>query len=382
MKIILSLIGRIVGSTGGVEKVACNMANALADRGHDVTILAFENKEGIPFFPLKDDVKFLNLGIGFKFNHTLFNLKHIFMNRAVKEKERLLFDCNQIAERVQEDIKLISPDIVVTFEKRSDVLFKKYIKGITPPIITMFHFDYKSILKNKSMHDIYEQSDCIQVLTKNDLINTKKIIKKPLVVLINNAVPQFSESSQLEHKCIINVARVEPNQKRQHLLIEAFSKIKDKYPDWKVKIYGEVNFDKKYYEKCCRLISNYGLEKQIEFCGKTNDIKAKLLDSSIFAFPSSFEGFPLALTEAMAIGLPVIGYTSCSGTNEVIKDGETGFLCEDGVEPFAEALDKLMGDKDLRIKMGKSAKESMKEYAPEKIWNQWEELIEKVIREQ
>ena len=356
MKVILSLIGRIVDSTGGVEKVACNMANALADRGHDVTILAFENKEGNPFFPLKDTVKFLNLGIGFKYNHTIFNLRHIFSEKDIKEKERLFFDCAKIAERVKENLVRISPDIVITFEKRSDILFKKYVKEITVPIITMFHFDYKTILKNKSMYDIYEHSDCIQVLTKNDLVNTKQIIKKPLVVLINNAVPQFNESSKLEEKCIINVARVEPNQKRQHLLIEAFSKIKDKYPDWKLKIYGEINFDKKYYEKCCRLISDYGLEKQVKFYGKVNNIKEKLLDSSIFAFPSFFEGFPLALTEAMAIGLPVIGYASCSGTNEVIKNGENGFLCDDGVEPFAEALDKLMSDRELRLKMGKIAK--------------------------
>lgn len=45
----------------------------------------------------------------------------------------------------------------------------------------MFHFDYKTILENKSMHDIYEQSDCIQVLTKNDLVNTKQIIKNQLL---------------------------------------------------------------------------------------------------------------------------------------------------------------------------------------------------------
>lgn len=133
MKIILSLIGRIVNLTGGVKKVACNMANALTDRGHDVTILAFENKEGRPFFSLKNNVKFLNLGIGFKYNHTVFNLKHIFTNKKIKEKERLFFDCAQIAERIKEDFVRISPDVVVTFEKRSDVLFKKYIKEITPP---------------------------------------------------------------------------------------------------------------------------------------------------------------------------------------------------------------------------------------------------------
>ena len=63
----------------------------------------------------------------------------------------------------------------------------------------------------------------------------------------------------------------------------------------------------------------------------------------------------------------------------MIKDGLNGFLCDDGAGALAEALDKLMGDKDLRIKMGKAAKEEMAQYAPEKIWNQWEEVIKKVV---
>lgn len=243
----------------------------------------------------------------------------------------------------------------------------------------MFHFDYKTILKNKNLHYIYEKSDCIQVLTTNDLIETKKIIKKPMITLINNAVPQFKELSELEKPYIINIARIEQNQKRQHLLIESFAKINNKYPNWKVKIYGEINFDQKYYNECCQLISKYNLDKLVEFCGKTDDIKGELLNSSIFAFPSAFEGFPLALTEAMSLGLPSVGYASCSGTNEVIKDNISGFLVDDGVEPFAQALDKLMCDKELRVKMGKAAKEEMKKYAPDKIWDQWENLINALV---
>lgn len=50
MRILLSLIGNTIGSTGGVEKVLCNMANAMVERGHEVTIFAFENKAGEPFF--------------------------------------------------------------------------------------------------------------------------------------------------------------------------------------------------------------------------------------------------------------------------------------------------------------------------------------------
>ena len=63
--------------------------------------------------------------------------------------------------------------------------------------------------------------------------------------------------------------------------------------------------------------------------------------------------------------------------NEIIKDGENGFLAEDGVEALAEKMQQLMSDQELRQCMGKAAHESMKQYAAENIWGQWEELIDR-----
>lgn len=90
--------------------------------------------------------------------------------------------------------------------------------------------------------------------------------------------------------------------------------------------------------------------------------------AKIFAFPSSFEGFSLALTEAMSFGLPSIGYQNGISVNEIIIDGKTGYLCADGECALAEALKKLMLDDDLREKMVVVARQEMKKYALENIW--------------
>ena len=90
---------------------------------------------------------------------------------------------------------------------------------------------------------------------------------------------------------------------------------------------------------------------------------------------------PLALTEAMAAGLPAIGYKSCPSVNELIIDGYNGFLCDDGIDDFAEKLKILMSDAELRKKMGENARKSMEKFAPEKIWDQWEALIKEVVAE-
>lgn len=209
-----------------------------------------------------------------------------------------------------------------------------------------------------------------------------KYVKHENVIYIPNVVPQYeaSEFACVKENIIINVARFDKVQKRQYLLVEAFNLIAAKYLDWNMEFYGETDYNVNYFKKIKMFVSENKLEDRVLFKGTTNNISKELFRAKIFAFPSAFEGFPLALTEAMSTGLPAIGYKNCPAVNELIKDGENGFLCEEGVDAFAQALEKLISDEELRKKMGKAAKEDMKQYAPEKIWDMWEKLIEQVAQ--
>ena len=84
----------------------------------------------------------------------------------------------------------------------------------------------------------------------------------------------------------------------------------------------------------------------------------------------------------MSIGLPPVGYRNTPAVNELIHDGENGFLCDDGIDDFAAHLRTLMADPALRIRMGSAARVSMKQYAAENIWGQWETLMETIVSEQ
>ena len=63
---------------------------------------------------------------------------------------------------------------------------------------------------------------------------------------------------------------------------------------------------------------------------------------------------------------------------ELIIDGETGILCDDGVTPLTKALERLMQDQNLRVTMGQAGRNRMKQFSPESIWGQWENLLEQV----
>ena len=137
---------------------------------------------------------------------------------------------------------------------------------------------------------------------------------------------------------------------------------------------------KAYYKELQILIKKNGLENQVLLKGTTNDVQAVLKSGDIFTITSAYEGFGLSLGEAMSMGLPAVGYKNCSAVNELIRDRENGYLCEDGIDDLADKLTKLMKNTELRITMGKQARASMRAYAPEKIWNLWESLLQQYER--
>ncbi|WP_337807469.1 glycosyltransferase [Phascolarctobacterium succinatutens] len=381
MRILMVNLWKMINSAGGAEKVFCEMANMLSERGHSVTAIAFDKNKGKPFYAVNENVKFINSGQGCKLGKNWWQkIRASFYSKNEKElySEEIYDDIR--AKRLAPFVNEKDFDVIISYNPSATRILIHKLK-VKIPIITMFNVYPETILKDMSYLTkiALEKCSVIQVLLPSYVNITRKYIDNKMVV-IPNIVPQYSNSDCHKEKCIVNVARIDGQTKRQILLIEAFNKIKTKHPDWKLEFWGDIDYDKKYYKKCQNMISHYKLSEQAFFRGATNNVLNVYNKAAIFAFPSAYEGFGLALTEAMSAGLPAVGCKSCPAVNELIKDGENGFLCEDGVDAFAQALEKLMIDEELREKMGKAAKEDMKQYAPDKIWDMWEKLIEQVAK--
>lgn len=384
MKIMLLDFLKVVNSAGGAERVFCNMANEFVKRGYNVYAVCCDWEQGVPFYELDERVKFINIdGSG---KQTKF-ARHLKIEKEILRLLKKISNDNPYdntknkywSTKVQNVINDIQPDIIVAYDLQS-VCILKNILNVNIPVIAMFHMDAHTVLNlNASKKEIkaLNKVDCVQVLLKADIDTARKYLDVP-VVQIPNIVPQFKETANLKKEksnyTIIFLGRLDKKQKRPHLLIEAFGKINKDFPNWRIDIWGGV-VDKKYYNKLKKIISKYNIEKKVKLCGTTNEANSVLINSDIFAFPSSYEGFPLALTEAMSAGLACVGFKSCIAVNELIVDDETGILCDDGVMGFAEGLKKLMQDQEKRIILGVTAKEEMKKFAAEKIWNEWERLI-------
>ena len=391
MKILMANFTKMVGDTGGLAKVTCAFSNALIRRGHEVSLIYSDEREGAFFFPVDEKLKCYNLKRNADGSVIRFPL-HLKAYREIlrafdKRSARTVnddFEEKKLLPNLKRYLEEIRPDIIISYQLAASKLLLCDLKTDIP-VITMSHgdpSDYFETYPFKEIPSLAKSAVCQVLMPSFEKCITDKV-PEAKTVTIGNAIPQFDFSADLasekkQYK-IIFVGRLTKNHKRPHLLLQAFVKLTEKHPDWILELWGARD-RKAYYKELEMLASSKALEGRVFLKGSTNDVGSVLREADIFAFPSAYEGFGMAMAEGMSVGLPAVGYRNCPAVNELVEDGKTGFLCEDGVDPLAEALDKLMSDRDLRIRMGTAAKIAMEQYAPEKIWDKWEELINEVVR--
>lgn len=393
-KIMLVDEYKIVNYAGGIERVICNFANEFIERVYDLSIVCLDTEKGKPLFNLNEKVKFINLAyIGEKYDSLKYYLvkaekellklvkgKKFVNNGGIYNDPRKKYFYSEFIKRLSIVINDLKPDIIICASVDSTYIAQKAC-NYSVPIIMMCHMNTQIIVDEAKDYQMeaWKQANIVQTL----LPSYAKIMKQAgakNVTIIPNTVPIINTDNlaelgnNKEIYRVITVGRVEKVLKRTHLLVEAFGRIAVNFPNWYVDIYGEID-NKRYVKQIKKIACKYNIHEKVILHGRSDNIIEKLKESDIFAFPSKSEGFGLAMTEAMAVGLPVVAYKSCSGVNEIIIDAKNGFLVEDGIEDFASKLSYLMENKELRIKFGREGRKTVLQYAPELVWNKWEVLL-------
>ena len=109
------------------------------------------------------------------------------------------------------------------------------------------------------------------------------------------------------------------------------------------------------------LTSELGLERSVEFVGLLDDPRTAVARAHLVCLTSQSEGFPNALLEGMCMGRPVVA-TRVGGVPELVRNGIDGFVTDPSVEGIAEALQRLLGDRELTADMGARAAERAREF--------------------
>ena len=222
----------------------------------------------------------------------------------------------------------------------------------------------------------------------------------------------------VKENTIISVARLFP-QKRQEVLIGAFAKIAEKYPEWKLVIYGEgperaklekliasLNDNESYLNTKVTEDKSVGAKEQktqnevhgderlmvnderlkikerILLPGRCETIIEELNKAKIFTLSSDYEGLSNAMLEAVCVGLPIVS-TRVSGTDELIREGVNGYVVDCGdTDALAEALEKLMGDEKKIQQFSAESRKMAEQFRLDHIVRDWLELMERVIKKE
>ncbi|MFG2592695.1 glycosyltransferase [Streptomyces sp. NPDC048438] len=187
-----------------------------------------------------------------------------------------------------------------------------------------------------------------------------------------NALAALPEvPSPRREKSVASIGRL-TDQKGIDMLLDTWALVAPQRPDWRLDVYGAGEDEADLRAQCTGL----GLDSSVGWRGRTDDVPGALAASSVFVQSSRGEGFPLALLEAMASGVPCAAFDCAPGVREIVRDGEDGLLAPAGdIGALADRLLRLTGNPRMRDAMGDRARTNVQRFSEAEIMGRWEELF-------
>ncbi|MDZ8184591.1 MAG: glycosyltransferase family 4 protein [Nostoc sp. ChiSLP02] len=358
--------------SGGAERVLSIVSNYWAAKGWQITLLTFFGHQP-PFYHLDSRINYVPLYIDKDSSNFIAAIKN---NLYRIYKLRLAISAS-------------NPEIVISFMSEANVITLLATRGLNVPVLVSERNNPeialgKSSIWAKLRQWTYPFAKRIIVQTQRAFNYFPSSLQTRIYVIPNPVLSpptKLSKSKELSHKLpgqrlLIAVGRLE-KQKGFDLLLQAFANLKDDFPEWQLIILGEgvLRLDLK------ELSERLGLNDRVDFPGRVKNIYEILQEADIYVMSSRFEGFPNALCEAMASGLPVISTDCPNGPREIIRDGIDGLLVpNEDVSALAVAMKLLMSDQQKRQRLATYASDITERFSIEKIMEMWEVVVKEVVK--
>jgi GalNAc-alpha-(1->4)-GalNAc-alpha-(1->3)-diNAcBac-PP-undecaprenol alpha-1,4-N-acetyl-D-galactosaminyltransferase len=362
MKVTL-VIGAIV--VGGAERVLSILANYWATHDWDVTLITLADADAIPFYPIKSKVKLIQLGVSGSSPNLIAAIKNGLRRVKVLKTAIIASD----------------PDVVISFMETANVLTLLACWNTKIPTIVSERvypgYTYANRFWKVLTAWTYRRANSIVLLTQNSIpFFPASRGYRPIVIPnpVNQAVMPTITAQLLPKPSLLAVGRLHP-QKGFDLLIKAFAQIHAKHPDWQLTILGEGSMRSELEE----LRAGLKLTDCVYLPGKVSNVSEYLHQADIFVMPSRFEGFPNALGEAMAYGLPAISCDCLSGPSDLINPGIDGILIPvEDVDALATAIDDLIANPDKRQRLAQAAPQILERFGLEQVMEMWSGAVLRV----
>ena len=243
------------------------------------------------------------------------------------------------------------------------------LAGFHPAILSVwgtdvYEFPHQSFLHKNLLRYSLSKADKILSTSHAMAKETSKYTDKPIGVTpfgvdLSQFRPQPVISLFNTTDIVIGTVKTLEDKYGIKYLIQAFSLVKHRHPGWPLKLLIVGGGSQEAYLK--NLVRELGIVKATTFTGQIpHDQVPKyhnMLTISISVSVSDSESFGVAVIEASACEKPVV-VSTVGGLPEVVEDGVTGIIVQPrSPQQTADAIERLILDKDLRVKMGKAGRE-------------------------
>ena len=344
------------GVVGGVERMVLTLAEQMSARGHIVTVVSLDSHNAQPFYSWPSNVAWIKLGIGDPDNKA-----------SLETRFKRLFALRKLLYRLK-------IDTVVGFQIGSYALLKLASLGVGVRTVaaernapTLFDFIRHGKYKRFVANLILNTADAVSVQLESNKFFYPKILRSKIFITPNpiRAPDQCKSirSNATKPKIILYVGRV-TFQKNIEVLIEAISTLKEKPM---LRIVGDGDSLDTVISLAERL------KVETEYFPFSQDLSSIYLEADVFCLPSRWEGFPNVVGEALAHGLPVVGFHGCAGISSLVENFKSGVIASGNDDPIALSValsQALAFDWDPNVVRQSTSKFSMEYFS-----DSWEMVL-------
>lgn len=315
-----------------------------------------------------------------KYDLSKVKITSIVLSEVVKGKNKV-FNIHNYVKAIKNEFNKINPEVIVSFLTENNILCCMANKNKISLIISERSDPFvEKHKKHWSLLRLLEYPKASKIVVQcSNFINfcNSRFVKSSIVIA--NPIMKPAINHEVREKRDIVLAsvgrlRIEKNFSWMLDRMAEIHKLNDKI---KLKIYGEGPLEEELRKK----ISTLNLDNCVELCGYTDSPHQVLTQSDIYLMTSDYEGFPNALSEAMAVGLPSVSRMCHEGIKDLVQNGTNGYLVEPkDTRSFVERVIMLSQDSEKRKQISKEAKKVSDTYSVSNIVTVWDRLIQESMR--